>query len=664
MSSNEDHEQRETEREEEDVKVGVARVVVSSDESDDDAEEWNVEIGATGTIDNADDVKIGVARAVTNYEEDNEDNDECNMTAHEMSPGGFATDASHVFQDLEKAKGVARIEFEAKFGSSSFEKGDYAVPDDESDSIPPESTDGVARIETGDTPSSPPKNEKGVLSVPSIGDGRRGRQRAMVPGAQYIQRRAPGMTPAAYIERARRQARASALLNEIQAPIQSDASARVTVITAPAESAIIPTLRLKESRTWCYVYAFIAACIVIGVAVAVSLSIDVKNKHNNVTVSSAESTTQFGPFTTDCNALSNQTQPNFMSQCLCTGNLSTVASDIAANYDGLAKSFLPTLLPDFKANLNSCTLQNQALVWLASGDGMPTDSDMRQRYLLALLFLYWNGPSWLANAGWLSPDDECTWFGITCDGSNDVTVINLSSKNLTGLLQSEIALLTSLTSLTLDLNNLRGTLPTELSKLSVLQELSLAFNAFSGSIPSEYGMLSELTSLVFSSNSLVGTLPTQLGLLCGLQVLKLSNNNVTGEIPSHFGLMSSLQAIALDNNALGGTIPSEIGLWQSAQQIDFGFNSFVNGTIPTEIGLLSDLETISCSLCGLNGTLPEHLFGLLGLQNIVLTSNHLQGTISPSLGQLTSLGTLNCLDTLAFHTISQKSFFRDRFIVS
>jgi hypothetical protein len=128
--------------------------------------------------------------------------------------------------------------------------------------------------------------------------------------------------------------------------------------------------------------------------------------------------------------------------------------------------------------------------------------------------------------------------------------------------------------------------------------------------------------------------------------------------------MSSLQAIALDNNALGGTIPSEIGLWQSAQQIDFGFNSFVNGTIPTEIGLLSDLETISCSLCGLNGTLPEHLFGLLGLQNIVLTSNHLQGTISPSLGQLTSLGTLNCLDTLAFHTISQKSFFRDRFIVS
>ena len=56
-------------------------------------------------------------------------------------------------------------------------------------------------------------------------------------------------------------------------------------------------------------------------------------------------------------------------------------------------------------------------------------------------------------------------------------------------------------------NNFSGLIPTELGLLSNLKELDFSFNKLTGSIPSELGLLTYLTSINLSGNELIGTFP-------------------------------------------------------------------------------------------------------------------------------------------------------------
>jgi serine/threonine protein kinase len=114
---------------------------------------------------------------------------------------------------------------------------------------------------------------------------------------------------------------------------------------------------------------------------------------------------------------------------------------------------------------------------------------------------------------WIS--DPCfliQWKGIVCKSNTSpirISEIDLSGKNLTGLVPNDIGRLTALVKVSLDDNHLIGPLP-NFSSLIMLERLYL------------------------QNNYLTGTFPNWLCELKNLKELNIENNNFSGEIPAQF----------------------------------------------------------------------------------------------------------------------------------
>jgi hypothetical protein len=81
---------------------------------------------------------------------------------------------------------------------------------------------------------------------------------------------------------------------------------------------------------------------------------------------------------------------------------------------------------------NPASPQFKALAWVTNEDPLQASSSqdlVLERYVLAVLYFSMNGDSgeWRNNAGWLSPQSICDWYGIGCDkdGSHRVTEVLL-----------------------------------------------------------------------------------------------------------------------------------------------------------------------------------------------------------------------------------------------
>jgi len=132
---------------------------------------------------------------------------------------------------------------------------------------------------------------------------------------------------------------------------------------------------------------------------------------------------------------------------------------------------------------------------------------------LKALYTSTGGENWRNQTGWdfssespPSADVVNRWHGVTVSEGR-VTKIELNKNDLSGMLPSELGLLSNLQKLRLQSNSLSGTLPSELSSLSNLQDLGLYNNSLSGTLPSWFVSLSNLQFLGLSKNDLSGTLP-------------------------------------------------------------------------------------------------------------------------------------------------------------
>ena len=98
------------------------------------------------------------------------------------------------------------------------------------------------------------------------------------------------------------------------------------------------------------------------------------------------------------------------------------------------------------------TPQNQALEWMVNLDRFrwPATSVDRfiQRYALATLFISTRGnETWFDSEGWMTGDDECTWFSSVssaCDDDGSYETLELRYNRLDGPLPPEIAMLSKL----------------------------------------------------------------------------------------------------------------------------------------------------------------------------------------------------------------------------
>lgn len=73
------------------------------------------------------------------------------------------------------------------------------------------------------------------------------------------------------------------------------------------------------------------------------------------------------------------------------------------------------------------------------------DETPSQREILLALYNATNGDAWTNKTDWLGDEGtECSWYGVQCDGDENVTQLSLDQNNLEGSIPVEIGGLSAL----------------------------------------------------------------------------------------------------------------------------------------------------------------------------------------------------------------------------
>ena len=196
----------------------------------------------------------------------------------------------------------------------------------------------------------------------------------------------------------------------------------------------------------------------------------------------------------------------------------------------------------------------------------PSDSNLVQRYILAVLYFQMNGDAW-SSCGqssnscegdfFLSNSSECQWGGIQCNSSGEIEHIILDENKLSGSLPREVGFLFSLKTLKLDGNkNISGSFPTTFGQLSMLETLDVDDNMITGSLPSEIFSIQTLQVLDVDTNRMSGTIPSEIGKLTNLFYLQLNDNSFTGALPTELATIPSLDYLSMYQNGFSSIPPA------------------------------------------------------------------------------------------------------------
>ena len=98
----------------------------------------------------------------------------------------------------------------------------------------------------------------------------------------------------------------------------------------------------------------------------------------------------------------------------------TIGSDATAVLDYINSIRLSSEPISYPVDSKLATPEEMAVQWLINEDPLelfandtPTQTRLTQRYSLLTLWYSTNGTSWFQNQGWLTAENECTWFGIS-----------------------------------------------------------------------------------------------------------------------------------------------------------------------------------------------------------------------------------------------------------
>lgn len=178
------------------------------------------------------------------------------------------------------------------------------------------------------------------------------------------------------------------------------------------------------------------------------------------------------------------------------------------------------------------------------------------------------GQEWTSSTLWLDNyESHCSWYGVTCDGTNThTTALELNSNGLSGTLSKSIVNLTRLTRLNLADNDIKGTIPSEIALLPNLSYLRLSFNAFIGNETS-FGSLKNLEVIQLNGNRLSGTIPP-----LGLEFTDPSSFVTDCGNPSEFEESLACDECTMCCNALDECYPqeeTEVQEWGFADYMTF-----------------------------------------------------------------------------------------------
>mmetsp|Transcript_11818 Transcript_11818/g.24415 ORF Transcript_11818/g.24415 Transcript_11818/m.24415 type:complete len:502 (-) Transcript_11818:104-1609(-) len=319
--------------------------------------------------------------------------------------------------------------------------------------------------------------------------------------------------------------------------------------------------------------------------------------------------------------------------------------------------------------LDEITPQRQALLWMASDNGVNEieHTEKLQRFVLAALFYNTNMvPSvhvedpraWKVATNWMSEANSCDWMGVECNDEGNIIAIYLEGNRLSGGIPADLKIiankietldftdnimhmrdddfevfnsLTNLKTLLMDDNFLyhdKG-LPAQFASMVNLEKLRLSYNVFEGELDSEapvLGSMTKLTHLEMESNYFNGTMPAAVSEMENLTYLYLRRNNMKFNLNfmKEAKFTENMFAMWLDDNEVGGTIPYQIGQYSSLASLSIS-KANLKGAIPTQIGNLQELRRLWLFDNKLTGTIPDELNNLNLLEVVELHGNKLNG---------------------------------------
>lgn len=328
--------------------------------------------------------------------------------------------------------------------------------------------------------------------------------------------------------------------------------------------------------------------------------------------------------------------------------------------EGYLLSLLPSATAEGIRQQVPDSAQGQAFRWLLEdiGTSNPNLPEARilQRFALATLYYATIGEGWAESQHWMDHGiHECYWFNKESFARKDL-IGSLFQGYMEEFFPPEEPAPLHCTvdglyeNLWLDANNLAGYIPNQIAMLTSLKTLSIGFNAgLNGPIPTQIGRLSRLEGLFTYFLLNAQEVPSQIGLLTGLRGMYLSSASHRGTIPSEIWGLTKLQTLNSRPAQLSGTVPTQIGLMTDLRWLDFP--NLVSGTMPTQIGKLTKMHWLEIRETKLSGTIPSQLGLLTKLVFLFVKMNDLTGTVHTELGQLRNLTSLAYMECMFSGTI-------------
>lgn len=229
---------------------------------------------------------------------------------------------------------------------------------------------------------------------------------------------------------------------------------------------------------------------------------------------------------------------------------------------------------------------------LRPSDSVESRVRIQQRYALRTLWFQQQTDTgtWKDKSGWLNAridgiDNECDWYGVTCEPQQHEASHqngNPATNNATFMVVVELIFI---------VHNLRGVIPPDLGLLPFLRTFYVPGNFLAGTIPASLNQWTQLEIFDVTANRLMGTFPASFDTWTRLQVCYIRDNFLTGTLPNSIGSWANLTYITVQKNMFHGTIPSAVELWSNMLWAFFDGNNFT-GSVPMGICRIHSLQVL------------------------------------------------------------------------